>query len=130
MLSRASMFCVTAAGAGAGAVTAIAAVPGVLAQAAGGTTELGPVITGGGALSLTAVLGFIAIKLARGELVPRDVKAVEAALTKLATDGQKREEALEQVAGSNGELLRETLEQLAETRATLGPYHRPPGGQT
>lgn len=102
------------------AVTTLAAVPTVIAQAANGSTELGPVITGGGALSLTAVLGFIAIKLARGELVPRDVKAVEAALTKLAENGDDREAALADLVAERGDLLREVVTELAASRAARG----------
>lgn len=124
MIARGGALAVTLAGVGLSAVTTAGALATILADAAGqGSDELAPYLTGGGALSLTAVLGYIAIKLARGELVPRDVRANEAALTKLAGGNEALAESNAQLAAASNELLRDTLEELALSRA-----HRATGG--
>lgn len=129
MLARAGMLAVTVTGTLTAGATAAAAAPSVVAQAAGGaTTDLGPYVTGGGALSLTAILGFIAIKLARGELVVRDVKAVEAALLKVAGERQEEGAELRQIAAANAELTREALTVIVEARTELARHRSRPGG--
>jgi hypothetical protein len=91
----------------------------VVAQASTGGTDVGNIATGGGALGLTAVLGFIALKLSRGELVVRDAAAVEAALIKVGEERKAERTEVVELRNDNAELAREAIAELALARAEL-----------
>lgn len=112
----------TIAGATAAGATAIVSAGTLLAQASGSASdggELANVLTGGGALGLTGVLGFIALKLSRGELVVRDVAASEAALLRVAEERKADADEARRVADASNSLTREAIEVLAAATATI-----------
>lgn len=83
------------------------------------TLPVGDIITGGGQLSLTAILAFLAVKFARGELVVRDVAAANAALTVVAEERKNERAETEQARSSTAELTRDVLGTLGEVRTEL-----------
>lgn len=91
-----------------GAATSIAGAAYTVA-AETGASELGPFITGGGALTSAGVLGLVAVKLTRGELVARDPAKVETALLRLVEERKVDHDAVVAMAAETQGQLREVL---------------------
>lgn len=82
-------------GAGGAIVATVGAGAHIIAAAttAGGGIDLNALVSGGGTITAGGVLGLVAYKMMRGELVARDTAQANAALTRLIEDGRKREDA-------------------------------------
>ena len=97
----------------------LASIPGiahVLAADAG--ADLGPLVTGAGTLTSGAVLGIVALKFSRGELVARGPDKVEQALFRVVEVQKADHDRLEQIALDSQALTREAITALARIGGT------------
>lgn len=83
-----------------------------------GAGELGPYLAGGGTLANAGVLGWVAVKLVRGELVARDPAATERALFKVTEEQKADHDHLQQLLEERSALLERTLNAINKPGAT------------
>lgn len=98
-------------GALSGAVTAVGAVAMIVAEQG---SSLAPFVSGGGAVTSSAVLALVAVKLSRGELVARDPAKAEQVLVRLVDERKEDHRELTAELADLKQLTREAITALAQ----------------
>lgn len=97
-------------GAVSGAITAIGALGMIVAEQG---SSIAPFVSGGGAVTSSAVLALVAVKLSRGELVARDPAKAEQVLVRLVDERKDDHRELHELATDLKELTREAIAVIA-----------------
>lgn len=93
----------------------------IAAASSGDAVDITGLLTGGAGVTSAGVLCLVAIRLARGELVARDVLKAEAALTKLAEDRGAEISRLLDDRAIDRDLTRELIEAIQGSKPGAQP---------